>query len=359
MSMFFGIDNGVPTAALPPRDFAPTSQGDQLQWPKWGQHYETKGEAGEPPDLPEAKRLMELYHEWTTASDERQDEIWQEMLKIYAGQCYTVGLVSGVLQPVAARATLRNVPKEAIFNYEPHGQFGIYLLDTFWYDAVRRWLLLDRLGAQDRHRDLAVGLEHADLAVGGPVEREAALGTLAHAVPLRAVALLPQPPVAAVAQAAGDLDRAVLAERLLRRRAVRQLDLPDLADELALDVLGPERRPPPSSAGTGSPAATIAATPNVASTHRMRSPSPPPAGPRGRPRPCRGYMPAPGRCKQAAARGFPGRPPARRRAGLPGPDPYTHGAAVHVRTPAIAQPPPRSPPPWSCSLRAAKTNRST
>ena len=51
MSMFFGIDNGVPAAALPPRDFAPTSQGDQLQWPKWGQHYETKGEAGEPPDI--------------------------------------------------------------------------------------------------------------------------------------------------------------------------------------------------------------------------------------------------------------------------------------------------------------------
>ena len=133
MSMFFGIDNGVPTASLPPRDFAPTSQGDQLQWPKWGQHYETKGEAGEPPDLPEAKRLLELYNEWTTATEERQTEIWHEMLRIYAGQCYTIGLVSGVLQPVAARTTLRNLPKEAIFNWEPHGQFGIYLPDTFWY----------------------------------------------------------------------------------------------------------------------------------------------------------------------------------------------------------------------------------
>lgn len=58
VAVLFGIDNGVPTASLPPRDFAPTSQGDQLQWPKWGQHYETKGEAGEPPDLPEAKRLL-------------------------------------------------------------------------------------------------------------------------------------------------------------------------------------------------------------------------------------------------------------------------------------------------------------
>ena len=133
MSMFFGIDNGVPTSAMPPRDFAPTSQGDQLQWPKWGQHYETKGEAGEPPDLPEAKRLFELYQEWITASEEREAEIWHEMLGTYASQCYVIGLVAEVPQPIAARATLRNLPKEAIYNFEPHGQIGIYLPDTFWY----------------------------------------------------------------------------------------------------------------------------------------------------------------------------------------------------------------------------------
>ena len=133
MSMFFGIDNGVPTAVLPPKDFAPTSQGDQLQWPKWGQYYETKGQAGEPPDLPEAKRLMELYEAWTTSGEDREAGIWQEMLTIYAGQCYTLGLVSGVLQPVVARKNLRNLPEEAVFNWEPHAQFGIYLPDTFWY----------------------------------------------------------------------------------------------------------------------------------------------------------------------------------------------------------------------------------
>ena len=55
MTIFYGIDNGMPTAAMPPRDFAPTSQADQPQWPKWGQYYETKGAAGEPPDLPEAQ----------------------------------------------------------------------------------------------------------------------------------------------------------------------------------------------------------------------------------------------------------------------------------------------------------------
>lgn len=133
MSMFFGIDNGVPTSILPPKDFAPTSQGDQLMWPKWGQHYETKGVAGEAPDLPEAKRLMDLYREWTVSDEARDEEIWHEMLKIYSSQCYTIGLVAGVQQPVAARATLRNLPEQAVFNWEPHAQFGIYLPDTFWY----------------------------------------------------------------------------------------------------------------------------------------------------------------------------------------------------------------------------------
>ena len=68
MSIFFGIDNGVPTATLPPSMYAPTSQGDQPQWPKWAQFYETKGSAGEAPDLPETKRLMELYNTWRGAT---------------------------------------------------------------------------------------------------------------------------------------------------------------------------------------------------------------------------------------------------------------------------------------------------
>jgi peptide/nickel transport system substrate-binding protein len=76
---------------------------------------------------------MNLYSEWITASEEREAEIWGEMLGIYASQCYTIGLVSGVMQPIAARATMKNLPQEGIYNFEPHGQFGIYLPDTFWY----------------------------------------------------------------------------------------------------------------------------------------------------------------------------------------------------------------------------------
>jgi peptide/nickel transport system substrate-binding protein len=134
MSIFYGIDNGVPVATLPPSSYAPTNQADQPQWPKWGQHYETRGAAGEAPDLPEAQRLLELYEQWkATTTAEVQAEIWREMLRLYASQCFTIGIVAGVQQPIAARGTLRNIPERAIFNWEPHAQFGVYLPDTFFY----------------------------------------------------------------------------------------------------------------------------------------------------------------------------------------------------------------------------------
>ena len=134
MSIFYGIDNGTPTAAMPPRELAPTSQADQPQWPRWGQYYETKGAAGEPPDLPEAKRLLELFQDWqNTYEPQRQEAVWHEMLDLYTGQCFTIGLVQEVRQPLAVRGTLRNLPKEAIFNWEPQGQIGLYRPDTFFY----------------------------------------------------------------------------------------------------------------------------------------------------------------------------------------------------------------------------------
>jgi peptide/nickel transport system substrate-binding protein len=124
----------VPIATLPPSSYAPTSQADQPQWPSWGQHYETRGAAGEAPDLPEAKRLLELYSRWkATTTAEAQAEIWHEMLRLYVSQCFTIGIVAGVEQPIAARGTLRNVPENGIFGWEPYAQFGVYLPDTFFY----------------------------------------------------------------------------------------------------------------------------------------------------------------------------------------------------------------------------------
>jgi peptide/nickel transport system substrate-binding protein len=136
MSIWYGLENGIPTADMSPGEFAPTDQ-NQLQWPMWGQHYQTKGEAGKAPDMPEAAELLDLFEQWRTAetTDERH-EIWEQMLSIYSAQIYSVALISGILQPVAVRDTLRNVPAEALYNWEPGAQFGIYRPDTFWFDKA-------------------------------------------------------------------------------------------------------------------------------------------------------------------------------------------------------------------------------
>lgn len=134
LTIWYGIENGLPTPEMSPQAFVPTSQSDQLQWPKWGQFYETKGAAGEPPDLPEAQKLLELFAAWKASSSQAErGQIWREILSTYAPQCWTIGLVKDVLQPIAVRETLRNVPEQAVYNWEPHAQIGIYRPDTFFY----------------------------------------------------------------------------------------------------------------------------------------------------------------------------------------------------------------------------------
>jgi len=134
MSIDKGIENGLATAAMPPWEFAPTTQ-QQLEWPKWGQYYETKGETGEAPSLPSAIRLRDLYGEWLAAvSDEEHTRIWRNMLQIWADEVFSIGTVAGVLQPIVVNAKLRNIPEEGIYNWDPGAYFGIYKPDGFWFD---------------------------------------------------------------------------------------------------------------------------------------------------------------------------------------------------------------------------------
>ena len=134
MSIAKGIENGLATADMPPWEFAPTQQ-HQLEWPKWGQYFETKGEAGEPPELPNAIRLRDLYQAWLGAPDtEERRRIWHEMLQIWADEVYSIGLVAGVQQPVVVSNRLRNVPEKGMYNWDPGAHFGIYKPDGFWLD---------------------------------------------------------------------------------------------------------------------------------------------------------------------------------------------------------------------------------
>jgi peptide/nickel transport system substrate-binding protein len=133
MSAWSGIENGLATPENSPDELAPTTQ-TQYQWPKWGQHLETGGKSGEPVDMPEAKELQRLYRRWLEATNRQDRErAWHAMLELHAEQQFTIGVVSGVPQPVVARETLMNVPERGFYNWDPGAFFGIYRPDTFWF----------------------------------------------------------------------------------------------------------------------------------------------------------------------------------------------------------------------------------
>ena len=139
VSIWSGYENGLPNADTLPDELAPTSQ-IQLQWPKWGQHYQSGGRAGEKPDDPAAAELLRLNREWAFADARaRREEIWRRMLEIHADQVFVIGLVAAVPQPVVVNRHLRNVPARGVYNWNPGAQFGVYMPDTFWFaDSTRR-----------------------------------------------------------------------------------------------------------------------------------------------------------------------------------------------------------------------------
>ena len=133
VSVWGGIDNGVPTADMSPAALAPTSD-DQLQWPLWGLPYYSRGNDGRPPDMPEVQELLSLFEQWgQSGSAEEREQIWHRMLMSHAEQVYSIGIVNGTLQPVMRSARLQNVPEKALYGFDPTSYLGVYLPDTFWF----------------------------------------------------------------------------------------------------------------------------------------------------------------------------------------------------------------------------------
>ena len=133
MSVWVGLDNGIPTADMAPDQLAPTS-GDQLQWPLWGSWYLSAGEAGEAPDMPEVIELVRLLDAWRqSTSSEMRAGIWDKMLALRADQVFSIGTINGALQPIVRSSRLRNIPEEALFGFIPTSYLGAYLPDTFFY----------------------------------------------------------------------------------------------------------------------------------------------------------------------------------------------------------------------------------
>lgn len=132
MSIWMGFDNALFAPSTVPSELAPVDQ-NWLQYPAWGQYVQTGGEAGEAPDLDWAMRLMELYTDWLETPDTQvRMAIVDEMLDIHAEQQTSIGVVQGVQQPVVVRNTLRNVPADGIYSWDPGAHFGMYQPSTFW-----------------------------------------------------------------------------------------------------------------------------------------------------------------------------------------------------------------------------------
>jgi peptide/nickel transport system substrate-binding protein len=138
ISVWSGYENGLPTPDMSPAELAPTSQ-QQLQWPQWGQYFQSGGRVGEAPALPAAQELLSLYKGWrrATTTAARKD-IWQRMLTINADRVFTIGVISSVPQPIIIAKNLRNVPEKGIYNWNPGAHFGVYRPDSFWLEGEQQ-----------------------------------------------------------------------------------------------------------------------------------------------------------------------------------------------------------------------------
>jgi peptide/nickel transport system substrate-binding protein len=133
-AVWYGWDNGLPSASTSPSYLAPTNQ-EFFAWPRWGQYYASSGSAGEPPDMEAPKRLLALHHDWEHTTDiVKRRTIWREMLDIHADQQFAIGILSEAPQPVVVSKRLRNVPEKAIWAFEPGSHFGIHRIDEFFFE---------------------------------------------------------------------------------------------------------------------------------------------------------------------------------------------------------------------------------
>jgi peptide/nickel transport system substrate-binding protein len=128
---------GLPTAEMSPLWLAPVAT-EQLQWSRWGLHFETNGADGEAPPAV-AQRLVELYRRWLRSSDRAERaRIWGEMLDINAEEVFSIGIIGGTPQPVVVKNGLRGVPERGVYAWDPGAHFGLYSPDTFYWQGGRR-----------------------------------------------------------------------------------------------------------------------------------------------------------------------------------------------------------------------------
>jgi peptide/nickel transport system substrate-binding protein len=129
-----GLDLAVPTAIMPPTGLSP-AQTEHYSWPLWSLNVESRGKSGEPCDVPEVQQLIDLDRQWRDTNDaDKQAGIWRAMLQNHAENTWVIGTVAGALQPVVGADRLINLPKRALYSWEPTAMIGVQRLDEMFWD---------------------------------------------------------------------------------------------------------------------------------------------------------------------------------------------------------------------------------
>ncbi|XWN29568.1 MAG: ABC transporter substrate-binding protein [Devosia sp.] len=138
MSVWSGFDNGLASANMPPDERVPVSTMF-LAGPAWGAYAMSGGESGEKPDYEPAIQLMSLFDTWlNTQTEGERAAAWHDILKLHAEEVLTIGTVEGVIQPVVVKDSLRNVPDEAVYGWDPGAHFGLYRMDEFFFQSPQK-----------------------------------------------------------------------------------------------------------------------------------------------------------------------------------------------------------------------------
>lgn len=130
-----GYDDGIPTAGMSPAERVP-SDSSFLLGMSWGAYRDSEGKNGEKIDYPPAQTLIDAYDQWLAATThEAREAAWRTILDTHVDQTLTIGLIAEAKQPIVVSDSLVNVPKEALFGWDPGANFGIYHMDAFWFDT--------------------------------------------------------------------------------------------------------------------------------------------------------------------------------------------------------------------------------
>ena len=130
-----GLDLAVPTAIMPPTELSP-AQAEHYSWPLWSLNVESHGKSGQPCDVAEVRQLLDLDRRWRDTDDAgTQASIWRAMLANHADNTWVIGTVAGALQPVVGADRLINLPKRALYSWEPNAMIGVQRLDEMFFDS--------------------------------------------------------------------------------------------------------------------------------------------------------------------------------------------------------------------------------